>query len=81
MTDRVPLGYATFGKLISETEKATAGDSDAAASDNEFRPTRRVRDVPGGHHTDIFAQGDEDDALSRAPRKEGGAHVRDCQSL
>lgn len=34
-----------------------------------FKPTRRVRTVPGGPHTDIFAQDDEGDALSMAPPK------------
>jgi hypothetical protein len=80
MADRVPAGYAKFGKLKAEPEKA-AGESDAEASTNDFRPSRRVRDVPGGQHTDIFAQGDEGDALSTAPPKEGGAQVRNCPSL
>ena len=36
---------------------------------DEFKSTRRVRAVPGGSHTDIFAHEDEDDALSTAPPK------------
>ena len=80
ITDRVPPGYAKFGKLQPEPEKA-AGESDAEPSTNEFRPSRRVRDVPGGQHTDIFAQDDEDDALSTAPPKEGSAHVGNWPSL
>jgi hypothetical protein len=34
-----------------------------------IKPTRRVRAVPGGPHTDIFGHEDEDDALSTAPPK------------
>ncbi|KAF9533345.1 hypothetical protein CPB83DRAFT_845108 [Crepidotus variabilis] len=63
--------YAKFGKLSEATQEQVkdalevAGSANAA---NGFRPSRRVRDVPGGSHTDIFAA-DEDDALSAAPPK------------
>ena len=36
---------------------------------DSFKPSRRVRTVPGGPHTDIFAQEDDGDALSHAPPK------------
>lgn len=42
---------------------------DLSAVSDAFKPTRRVRTVPGGPHTDIFATGDEGDALSLAPPK------------
>jgi len=45
----------------------------ASSAGDAFRPSRRVRDVPGGHHTDIFAT-DEDDALSTAPRRESSGN-------
>lgn len=37
---------------------------------SEFKPSRRVRTVPGGPHSDIFSHhADEGDALSSAPPK------------
>lgn len=42
---------------------------------DSFKPSRRVRTVPGGSHTDIFAY-DDDDALSHAPPKPGDVQVR-----
>jgi hypothetical protein len=38
-------------------------------SGEPFKPSRRVRQAPGGGHTDIFAHDDEGDALSMAPPK------------
>jgi len=62
--------YASFGKLVtvSSTAESPADENLSAVSD-AFKPSRRVRTVPGGPHTDIFAQGDEGDALSLAPPK------------
>lgn len=42
---------------------------------DEFKPTRRVRTVPGGPHTNIFGYEDQDDALNTAPPKEPQAGV------
>ncbi|TFK42873.1 hypothetical protein BDQ12DRAFT_732465 [Crucibulum laeve] len=67
--------YAQFGKLSSKVETAAADSSAAPAAVNEslsstaFKPTRRVRTVPGGPHTELFGHEDEDDALSTAPPK------------
>jgi len=64
--------YATFGTLSAPTlealEDATEVKGHTSATDT-FKPTRRVRTVPGGPHTDIFAHDDEGDALSMAPPK------------
>ncbi|KAI0373367.1 hypothetical protein BV20DRAFT_1050255 [Pilatotrama ljubarskyi] len=68
--------YATFGKLSGDangtSETSSAGtESTAAAQDasatSDFKPTRRVRDPPGGRQYDIFGPPVEDDALSNAP--------------
>jgi len=62
--------YAKFGK-VTEAEvvgdTAVQADSDPAAETDSFKPSRRVRTVPGGPHTDIFAPEDIGDALSHAP--------------
>ena len=50
-----------FGSLLTFFIDAQSTEKDA------FVPSRRVRTVPGGPHTDIFARDDEDDALSQAP--------------
>lgn len=41
----------------------------AAPPASDFKPTRRVRELPGGPRTDIFADEDVPDALSMAPPK------------
>ncbi|KAL0071622.1 hypothetical protein AAF712_001479 [Marasmius tenuissimus] len=73
--------YATFGKL-SESEApavsasgSAAGVSASESGDSEldaFKPSRRVREAPGGKHTDIFASDfqSEGDALASAPPKD-----------
>ncbi len=38
---------------------------------SDFKPTRRVRDPPGGRQHNIFDDVVEADALSSAPPKEG----------
>ncbi|KAF8168725.1 hypothetical protein BJ912DRAFT_862568, partial [Pholiota molesta] len=65
--------YAKFGKL-SENSNGTAAEiagsvatSTSTTEGSDFIPTRRVRTVPGGPQTDIFAPADEGDALSQAP--------------
>lgn len=41
-----------------------------ATPSSDFKPSRRVRTVPGGPHSDIFGVDAEDDALSTAPPRE-----------
>lgn len=66
-------GYATFGTLaagaLSDTQDPVAAEASGAQTHDTFIPTRRVRDPPGGKHHDIFANDQEDDALSTAPPK------------
>ncbi|KAK7020409.1 hypothetical protein R3P38DRAFT_2968836 [Favolaschia claudopus] len=77
--------YAKFGKIsdadgLSSTTPSKATPAPATASEpastsspnnsnSDFKPSRRVRDPPGGPRTNIFADADEDapDALSSAP--------------
>jgi len=69
--------YVTFGKLSGPPDDASTDGQQASTTDSSgvpdaadgFKPTRRVRTVPGGPHTDIFSHEDEDDALSTAPPK------------
>ncbi|KAK0459499.1 uncharacterized protein EV420DRAFT_1536213 [Desarmillaria tabescens] len=71
--------YATFGTFSPPLHGLDAAEAAAAPSASPaieqidtFKPTRRVRTVPGGPHTDIFG-GDfqeQDDALASAPQKE-----------
>ncbi|KAI0713384.1 hypothetical protein C8Q76DRAFT_460269 [Earliella scabrosa] len=68
--------YAKFGKLSGDTSVAkdsgSAGSSAASASAPaaDFKPTRRVREPPGGAHANIFQHDVDDDALAGAPPKE-----------
>ncbi|KAJ6455842.1 hypothetical protein C8R45DRAFT_1035889 [Mycena sanguinolenta] len=67
--------YVKFGK-ISDADSgspaanpapgASAGPVSASAS-SDFKPSRRVRDPPGGPRTNIFADEEIEDALSTAP--------------
>ncbi|KAJ4488241.1 hypothetical protein J3R30DRAFT_3434511 [Lentinula aciculospora] len=72
--------WAKFGKISSEMEASesttsiTSSTSSATASEG-FKPSRRVRQTPGGGHTDIFGSNDEGDALSQAPPKETEAEL------
>ncbi|PPQ66844.1 hypothetical protein CVT26_009623 [Gymnopilus dilepis] len=66
--------YAKFGKLSQASHQGQSSsavestNADAQSTEKDaFVPSRRVRTVPGGPHTDIFARDDEDDALSQAP--------------
>ncbi|KAG7452734.1 uncharacterized protein BT62DRAFT_925275 [Guyanagaster necrorhizus] len=70
--------YASFGTFSPPLDQL---DAEAAASPSAsppieqtdvFKPTRRVRTVPGGPHTDIFGNDfqDQEDALASAPQKE-----------
>ncbi|KAF8892697.1 hypothetical protein BD779DRAFT_1510447 [Infundibulicybe gibba] len=72
--------YATFGKMTdappdagSNIPEITSQAGIATNPSDEFKPTRRVRTVPGGPHTDIFSHDVEDDALSTAPPKPEGS--------
>ena len=62
---------APTDETAAATGEASAPDAaDAAASANSsFKPTRRVREAPGGAHHDIFGTVDDDDALAGAPPK------------
>lgn len=62
------IGGVNFtGKANTSRPEATL----AASRSDAFKPSRRVRSVPGGGHTDIFSAEAEDDALSTAPLKAG----------
>ncbi|KAI1788444.1 hypothetical protein LXA43DRAFT_1097269 [Ganoderma leucocontextum] len=67
--------YVQFGKFASNstpelepalTDAASAPSASSTAA-SDFKPTRRVREVPGGATHDIFGSSADDDALSRAP--------------
>ncbi|KAF9264917.1 hypothetical protein L218DRAFT_861797, partial [Marasmius fiardii PR-910] len=76
--------YATFGKLSSGDPQSSVSTSTSTTSVpgkfhtpsspvlHVFKPTRRVREGPGGKHTDIFADEfqTEGGALSNAPPKD-----------
>nr|GAT57592.1 predicted protein [Mycena chlorophos] len=72
--------YAKFGKMTegapaapAETEEEVAPTTTAPAAPapaNDFKPTRRVRELPGGARTNIFGDDDEEGALSAAPPKQ-----------
>lgn len=73
-------GYAKFGNLSEPSEESAASvesESKVSASANTatdasgFKPTRRVREPPGGSHSNIFTVEDDDDALSLAPKSDG----------
>ncbi|KAJ3548435.1 hypothetical protein NMY22_g1269 [Coprinellus aureogranulatus] len=68
--------YAKFGKISEPTgasAEATAEDGNNVSASTSttsggFKPTRRVREPPGGAHSNIFGGAeDEDDALANAP--------------
>ncbi|KAF8061460.1 hypothetical protein FPV67DRAFT_1673104 [Lyophyllum atratum] len=73
--------YAKFGKIsedardapahVTSTDAAAPASTEPSSANDDFKPTRRVRTVPGGPHSDIFGHSDEGDALSLAPPKEG----------
>ncbi|TEB36118.1 hypothetical protein FA13DRAFT_1727679 [Coprinellus micaceus] len=75
--------YAKFGK-ISEPVQGAGASAEAPAdgvqasistSSDGLKPTRRVREPPGGAHSNIFGGcDDEDDALARAPPKPQGQY-------
>ncbi|KAH9857723.1 hypothetical protein C2E23DRAFT_748213 [Lenzites betulinus] len=77
--------YVQFGKISGEGS-ASAGESSAgseatptaaaasaAQATSDFKPTRRVRDPPGGRQHNIFGDSADDDALAGAPPKPGAA--------
>ncbi|KAJ7470509.1 hypothetical protein FB451DRAFT_1253939 [Mycena latifolia] len=68
--------YAKFGKLAdgavgspAPVSTVASGVAAAASPSADFKPTRRVRELPGGPRTNIFADEDVPDALSLAPPK------------
>ncbi|KAF9036775.1 hypothetical protein BJ165DRAFT_1505847 [Panaeolus papilionaceus] len=68
--------YAKFGKLTANQDEPSSNTASqeaesAQSTADAFKPSRRVRTVPGGPHSDIFAQVDEGDALSQAPPRSG----------
>ncbi|KAF8226187.1 hypothetical protein L208DRAFT_1425184 [Tricholoma matsutake] len=75
--------YVTFGKISNPANDLSTDGPQSSVVDHssvldvadEFKPTRRVRTVPGGPHSDIFGHEDEDDALSTAPPKAGEPQV------
>ncbi|KAJ7273457.1 hypothetical protein B0H12DRAFT_1089477 [Mycena haematopus] len=74
--------YVKFGKIcdadvgspaVAPAPAASAGPVSAPTS-SDFKPTRRVREPPGGPRTNIFADEEVPDALSTAPpQKEAAA--------
>lgn len=69
----IALGYAKFGKLSEAPNEASASggaaENTSVGASDSFKPSRRVREPPGGSHSNIFANDEEDDALSQAPPK------------
>ncbi|RDX45481.1 hypothetical protein OH76DRAFT_1408058 [Lentinus brumalis] len=73
--------YAQFGKLsggantnelpaAGTTSSTTTTTPSPSAPASDFKPTRRVREPPGGSHANIFNfNGDDNDALAAAPQK------------
>ncbi|KAF7338509.1 hypothetical protein MVEN_02077000 [Mycena venus] len=71
--------YAKFGKIsdgaapavapVASTPSSNKEGPASASPSSDFKPTRRVRDPPGGARTNIFADEEVPDALSTAPPK------------
>jgi len=69
--------YAKFGKISVNTDQESSSATPSAADttsgqeqDDQFKPTRRVRQAPGGPTSNLFGQEEEDDgALSSAPAR------------
>ncbi|KAJ7489952.1 hypothetical protein B0H11DRAFT_2229459 [Mycena galericulata] len=69
--------YAKFGKIADGADGAVesrvavtvASGSVTPSPSTDFKPTRRVRELPGGPRTNIFADEEVPDALSMAPPK------------
>ncbi|KAF8655826.1 hypothetical protein AX16_002911 [Volvariella volvacea WC 439] len=75
--------YAVFGKMEDGSTSAKGQEENAESISEStsgsvpgFKPSRRVRTAPGGVHTDIFANDDDDDALSHAPPAPEKPHVQ-----
>ncbi|KAG8786243.1 hypothetical protein FRC15_011814 [Serendipita sp. 397] len=68
------IGYATFGKMEGDASPGDTGASGGGAasgtSGDNFVPTRRVREAPGGKSNISFVD-ESEDALAAAPPKEG----------
>ncbi|KAH8829688.1 hypothetical protein DL96DRAFT_1074510 [Flagelloscypha sp. PMI_526] len=77
--------YAQFGTITEGVTSADASSniaetsatvtSAAPATGEEFKPTRRVRDPPGGKTHSLFGDDLEEDALSKAPPPAPGAQT------
>ncbi|PIL30459.1 hypothetical protein GSI_07158 [Ganoderma sinense ZZ0214-1] len=81
--------YAQFGKFAgtspSEVGAAStnvvASPSASSTAASDFKPTRRVREAPGGFTHDIFGSSADDDALARAPPNPSSGAIQEAQVL
>lgn len=62
--------YASFVRA-GRTRASLCHKAQESSASSDFKPTRRVRDPPGGRQHDIFGDVPDDDALSAAPPKPG----------
>lgn len=67
--------YASFGKIsglapaAAESSPLEAASPQAVGGSDEFKPTRRVRTVPGGASSDIFSHLDDGSAVDEPAPK------------
>ncbi|GBE82599.1 hypothetical protein SCP_0409830 [Sparassis crispa] len=67
------------GQSSSNVDQPSSNETTPAVlNSNAFRPSRKVREVPGGAHTNIFGT-DDNDALATAPLR-GGAKPTEAHS-
>ena len=64
---------ASLVKRIARPNLAVIPFAEAAGTAASFRPTRRVRDAPGGPTHNIFGHTVDDDALASAPPRNAPA--------
>jgi len=72
--------YARFGTIADgeDAEPRVVAPEEPSVSETSqaaYRPSRRVRAVPGGSHTSIFGNDDNDDVLATAPPLKQNATV------
>jgi hypothetical protein len=84
----ISLGYAKFGKLSApeggaSIQAAAQGSTEESPGASEgFRPSRRVRDPPGGVSSLFHAsEAETDDALSQAPPRPTDQSVEQTQAI
>ncbi|KZT66706.1 hypothetical protein DAEQUDRAFT_729979 [Daedalea quercina L-15889] len=65
---------ATLPEVLPEVRAKQDAIATASQTENGYRPSRRVRAAPGGGHTNIFGN-DNDDALTSAPPRPGETSV------